>query len=197
MIKTYPNPILRKKCEEILVEEIPSYEDLMKTMKEIIVDFDALGLATNQIGEEIRIIGISPRAEGNKIYSEPKFMINPKITKKTGLQIGPEACLSFPGVLTDIKRASWIKVKYLDQKGKEQTEELIGQEAIIVQHEIDHLDGITLIHSAPRVSRGQIMRKLTKGKRDLKKYQKRMQRLNKIGQELSKIDTKTVEKETK
>ena len=73
----------------------------------------------------------------------------------------------------------------------------MGQEAVIIQHEIDHLNGITLIQSAPKAMRGQIMRKLKIGSRKMAKYMKSQKRLKLIGKELAKSDTQVGEnKET-
>ena len=120
-------------------------------------------------------------------------MINPKIIDRGGVMVGPEACLSFPNVLVNIKRNSWIKVQYLNQKGEEKTDEYMGQEAVIIQHEVNHLDGITLYESAPKVMRNKIMRKLKVGTRRMAKYAKSTKRLKRIGEELAKFDKKVGE----
>jgi peptide deformylase len=166
MIKLYPTKILREKCKEVTKEELNDSDakDLIETMRKVIIDFQAHGLAANQIGIDTRIIGIMSEGE-----TTLRFMINPEIIEQKGTWIGPEGCLSFPNVLVDIKRSSYIKVKYIDIENKEHIEELTEREAIIVQHEIDHLNGITLMQRAPKAMRGQIMRKLTTGKRRIKK----------------------------
>jgi len=196
-VKTYPDAILRQKCEEVKEGEFGEHDFLIEEMSETITYFDALGLAAPQVGQSVRIIGINPRHyredEKGKKRKEPippKFMINPKIVDSSSTWIGKEACLSFPGVLVDIKRNASITVEYFDADGKAYSEDLFGEEAVIVQHEIDHLDGITLINKASQVYRGQIMRKLKVARRRMKKYAKANERLEKIGAKLKMIDEK-------
>ena len=206
MIKTYPNAILRQKCEEVDEGDVFEFGELIRSMSKVITDFDALGLAAPQIGTAVRIIGIYPRhyrVDKNSVNEddirkaqEPKFMINPKIVETNSTWIGKEACLSFPGVLVDVKRNASVKVEYIDQEGQPHTEDLFGEEAIIVQHEIDHLDGITLINKASQVHRGRIMRKLKVARRRMKKYAKMNKRLEKIGAQLKKFDDAAVKPET-
>ena len=176
-IRTYPEAILRKVSEEVPVNEISDYFDLMEAMEKVIIDFNALGLAAVQIGELTRIVGIM-----SEVTKKPYFMINPKIIQSGGTQIGPEACLSFPNVVVNITRKSYIKVEYYTKTGELKTEELMGKEAIVVQHEIDHLNGVTLYQSAPQAMRGSITRKLKVGRRRLAKYDKFQRRLKKFSE---------------
>jgi len=76
-------------------------------------------------------------------------MINPEIIKHTqNTLLGEEACLSLPGIFGDVKRYSSVTVKYQDSKGKEHIEKLTGYNAIVAQHEIDHINGILFIDKA-------------------------------------------------
>jgi len=189
MIKTYPNKILRTFCQEVPKNAISDYDGLIETMEKVILDFNALGLAANQIGEDVRIIGICPDGENSL-----RFLINPVIIETGGAEIqGPEACLSFPGVLTTIKRPSAVKVKFFNEEAEAQEEEFFGKEAVIIQHEIDHLDGITLVQRAPKVMRDQIMRQLKAGLRKMKKYRKVQNRLKRMGKQLAEFDEKAKE----
>lgn len=188
MIKTYPSAILREKSEDVDISNLEAYKELIESMEKVIMDFEALGLAAVQIGQPVRIIGIKP--SGAK---KPKFMINPRIVHRGGMMIGPEACLSFPNVLVTIRRNSYINVSYYDLEGNEQSEEVMGQEAIIIQHEIDHLDGVTLYQRAPRAERNRLMRKLAVGRRKLAKYLKFQNHKKQLNEELEKFDEKAGE----
>jgi peptide deformylase len=76
---------------------------------------------------------------------KPTALINPKIIKAEGEQIGQEGCLSIPGLYGDVKRFEYVEVEAMDRKGRELIFELDGLAARVVQHEIDHLDGVLFI----------------------------------------------------
>ncbi|MBA3047566.1 peptide deformylase [Patescibacteria group bacterium] len=138
------NPILRKKSTQIRRDEIKTKEfqrlcsDMAKTMEEK----DGAGLAAPQIGKNIRLVVV--RTENSAVC-----MINPKIIKKSwAKECGEEGCLSVPDVFGKVKRHKKIICKYLDKKGKEIKIEAEGLMARVIQHEIDHLDGVLFIDKA-------------------------------------------------
>jgi len=112
---------------------------LMDDMARIMRKANGVGLAAPQIGILQRIIVIAP--EGMR----PTVLINPKVVKAEGEQVGEEGCLSIPGLYGNVKRAQYVEVEAVDRKGRELTYELEGMPARVVQHEIDHLDGILFI----------------------------------------------------
>lgn len=112
---------------------------LVDNMIRIMRRANGVGLAAPQIGILQRLIVIAPDD------IRPTALINPKIIKMEGEQIGQEGCLSIPGLYGDVKRAEYIEVEALDRKGRELVFELEGLPARVVQHEIDHLDGILFI----------------------------------------------------
>jgi len=188
---SYPSAMLRTKCKEVNIEKDDSdysYHEVIDDMTKFLFDFNALGLAANQVGHDMRIVGIW--ADQKKL---PLFMINPKITDKGGTMIGPEACLSFPGVLVDVKRSASITVEYYDTDGEKHTEDYFGKEAIVIQHEIDHLEGITLVQSASRVYRSKIMKDLKAGKRKMVKYAKLQKKTRKLEEFLKEADRPAAE----
>ena len=137
-IVKYPNPILRKKSEE--VKEVT--EDIKKLGQEmiaIITENQGLGFAAPQIGELKRIIVVQTE-------KGPEVFINPEIIKKSKkTEIGEEGCLSFPKLFLKIKRAKEAEIEALDLQGEKikiKTEDLPAR---VFQHEIDHLDGILFI----------------------------------------------------
>ena len=147
-ILKYPNPVLRKKCEEVkeVTEEI---RNLIFDMKETMIKGNGIGLAASQTGVLKRIIVIHPiteRTPEEKAKKIPQVFINPKIIKKTKeIETGEEGCLSFPGIFLKIKRAKGIEVEALNENGEKVTIKAEGLVSRVFQHEIDHLDGILLI----------------------------------------------------
>jgi len=135
-IITYPDPTLRKKSEK--VKEVDNeIKDLIKNMIKTMEKNQGIGLAAPQVGVLKRII-IALTDNG------PKAFINPKIIKKTKeTEIMEEGCLSFPGLFLEIKRWKGVEIEALDGNGNKI--KATGLLARILQHEIDHLDGILFI----------------------------------------------------
>lgn len=141
-----PNPILRKKSEPLEIADIlkPEFQALLADMAETMTKKDGAGLAAPQIGKNIRMIVI--QNDKNIL-----FLINPMITKKSwARETEEEGCLS---VLDDkgeiiyapVERYKKINCIYLNEKGEKK--KLIAEKlfARVIQHEIDHLDGILFI----------------------------------------------------
>ena len=153
-----PNPILRKKSVQIKHDEIKTKKiqrlclDMAKTMKKK----DGVGLAAPQIGKNIMLIAVNIKEIYGRVLKQKidkkndiVCMINPKIIKKSwAKELGDEGCLSVPDVFGKVKRHRKIICKYLDKKGKEVKIEANGLMARVIQHEIDHLDGILFIDKA-------------------------------------------------
>jgi len=161
-IKKYPNPVLKKKCEEI-AEITPEIKELALNMEESMIKDKGIGLAAPQVGESKRIIIVhlieerSPEEKNKKV---PQAFINPKIIKKSKeTAIEEEGCLSFPGLFLEIKRAKEVEVETLNLNGDKIRIEAKGLPARILQHEIDHLDGILFID---RISFWQKIKNLAK-----------------------------------
>ncbi|MBD3359885.1 MAG: peptide deformylase [Candidatus Buchananbacteria bacterium] len=132
------NPILRKKSTEI-AKITPGIKrlilDMVKTMKKD----NGIGLAAPQIGQNIRLCLINT-AKG------PLALINPKITwKSLRKEIEEEGCLSCPDDWGPVKRAKVIYVKALNDKSQPISFRAQGLFARVIQHEVDHLDGILII----------------------------------------------------
>ncbi len=137
----YPDPVLSKKS--LPVGHLTDKDlRLIREMIEIMYEEEGVGLAAPQVGVSKRIIVVSPRA----VRGEEQVYINPEITYFSEQQeIGLEGCLSVPNVSCEVRRAKKIMLKALMMEGKQLVEELQNFPARIVQHEIDHLNGILLI----------------------------------------------------
>ncbi|MFH1536369.1 MAG: peptide deformylase [Patescibacteria group bacterium] len=134
------NKILRKKSKPIKSGDISNIEKLISDMIDTMYEDDGIGLAAPQIGKNIQLCII-----GNKVTPDEKdlILINPKITffgKKT--EVLEEGCLSLPDIFGDVERSVKIRVKAKDQNGKEVIIKAKGLFARVIQHEIDHLNGI-------------------------------------------------------
>lgn len=136
-IKKYPNPILRRKATDVK-EITPEIQKLAEDTTETMQQNQGVGLAASQVGESKRIIAVQTE-EG------PRVFINPKITKKSKEKDdAEEGCLSLPGVWLKINRAKWIELEALDINGKKLNIKADGLFSRVIQHEIDHLDGILI-----------------------------------------------------
>ncbi len=137
----YPNQVLSAKAKT--VESISKKDlDLIHDMADTMYQEDGVGLAAPQIGVSKRIIVVSPNAR----RGEEQAYINPELLwQSTDQEIGVEGCLSLPGISCEVRRAKKIKLKALNLKGLEQILEFENFPARVIQHEIDHLNGILLI----------------------------------------------------
>lgn len=123
------------------IDPIEVEAGMLKIMKEKF----GIGIAANQVGFDRRVIIVQPKGQ------EPITMFNPEIVEANGSYTSEEGCLSFPGLFVKVDRSENITVKYLDKYNKSCTITLVGIDAKCVQHEIDHLDGITFITKVSRL----------------------------------------------
>ncbi|MCP4523974.1 MAG: peptide deformylase [Candidatus Gracilibacteria bacterium] len=142
------NEILREKSEEIKLSEIKKYEKLGNEMIKFIKDpkNGGVGLAAPQVGYNKRLIVVSLLKDWDDEDFKTIMMINPEIIEHSeATDIEEEGCLSVPGAKGKVRRYLNIKLKFLDGKGKEKLLRLQGLSARIVQHEIDHIDGVLFV----------------------------------------------------
>ncbi len=128
------DPVLREISKPV-PEITPRIHKILDDMAETMYDAEGVGLAAPQIAILKRVIVID-------IGEGLLEMINPEILEKDGEQVGPEGCLSIPGVLGKVKRAEHVKARFLDRNGKEIVMEATGFLARAIQHEVDHLNGV-------------------------------------------------------
>jgi peptide deformylase len=103
---------------------------------------NGVGIAAPQLGESLRVILIAP--DGRK----PTALINPEIIRAEGEATGQEGCLSLPGLYGDVQRHTKVEVRAINKEGNPVRLDLEGMSARIVEHEIDHLDGVLFIDKA-------------------------------------------------
>jgi len=146
-IITHPNPILRRISKNFNVKNIKTddAQEFFNNMEVTMIKKDGVGLAAPQVGKNIRVITVNTK-EG------VICCINPEITKKSIMkEIDEEGCLSIPETFGKVKRHKNVTCIYLDRVGNKQELKAKGLLARIIQHEIDHLDGILFIDKAKNI----------------------------------------------
>lgn len=140
-----PHKVLENKTKEVKADDIKSgvYAQLALDMKKAMKDNMGVGLAANQIGQDLSIFVIDPKlALENEV---PEVYFNPEITEySTDADEMEEGCLSIPGFYVEIKRSKKIMFKALNEEGKKIKFKAKGFLARVLQHETDHLNGIVI-----------------------------------------------------
>jgi peptide deformylase len=162
-ILTIPEPVLRTKAKPI--ERVDAeLRRLMDDMLETMYDAPGIGLAAPQIGVSRRVIVMDPAKD--EAPKTPLIMLNPEILARSEeMRVHDEGCLSIPDFTAEIERPAKTRVRFIDREGKKQEVELEGVWSTLVQHEIDHLNGILFIDYLSRLKRDIVVRKFTKQKR--------------------------------
>lgn len=141
-IVLYPDPILKAVCRpadwrDPLVQQVA--QDLIDTMQA----GPGVGVAAPQIGHDLRIfvVNVAPKHPGHGLL----VLLNPELVGKEGSVTGREGCLSIPDFTASVRRYSKILVQATDLQGNPRILESEGFEAICLQHELDHLDGVLFL----------------------------------------------------
>ncbi len=157
-ILTYPNPLLREVAVPVTNFD-ESLKKLAEDMFETMYDSNGIGLAAPQVGQLIRMLVIDARpkddegrrynydemTELEKKIKQPLVLINPAIVKGVGKTTFDEGCLSVPSFFETVERFEKVEVKACDLDGNEVLFEADGLLAIVIQHEMDHLEGTLFI----------------------------------------------------
>ena len=139
----YPHPILRVPGEPVTVFDT-ELADLVRDMTGTLYDCPgAIGLAAPQVGHSIRLFLLDMTAKTTQ--DQLRVFINPIIVQQSRNKLSREGCLSFPDYLANVRRATRITVSYQDVSGQTLTHDARDLEAVAIQHELDHLDGILMI----------------------------------------------------
>lgn len=159
-IVLYPDPVLKKKAAavESVTNEIRT---LLDNMAETMYAAPGLGLAAPQVGISKCVIVLDPGEREGK-PSQLYQLANPKIISGEGEIEWEEGCLSIPGFLLPMVRKAHVVVEALDRSGKKITVDATEILAVILQHEVDHLNGKLIIDNVSRLKRGLYLRRLKK-----------------------------------
>ncbi len=153
-----PDPVLREVCEPVEIGD----KTMKRTAKQMLKEMykaDGVGLAAPQVGLLKRLVVIDTTyvqedEDGKPLGKKPLVMINPEIVDHSEEQYdSSEGCLSLPGISVGVKRWAWVKVKCYDADYTVNEYEGDGLFGCCIQHELDHLDGITLFERAEPIAR--------------------------------------------
>lgn len=155
-----PDPILREvsKPVEQVDDRVRRFaDDMLATM----YDAPGIGLAAIQVGEPIRLLVVDTAKDDQP--KNPRIFINPEIVA-TGedSSVYEEGCLSIPDYYADVARPATVTVRALDRDGVEQIVEAEGLLATVLQHEIDHLNGVLFIDHISKLKRDMVVKKFKK-----------------------------------
>lgn len=158
-IRIYGDQILRQKAVEIteIDDELKEFAaDLVHTM----YLRDGVGLAAPQVGVSKRIIAIDPFWSRNDAERDPLVMINPAVESYSGETETEEGCISVPDIYAKVTRPSEVRVSYTDLNGETQMLQYAGFPAVVVQHEIDHLNGVLFTDYLGTLAKLKVLGKL-------------------------------------
>ena len=152
-VRKFGDPVLR--ATALPVERFDAdLEGEVQRMGELMHDALGVGLAATQLGVLHRVLVY-------KAYVDDPVtaLVNPEMDwMSEELELGPEGCLSLPGVHVEVERHARLRVRGRDERGEELEIEAEGLEARVIQHEIDHLDGVLILDRIPRAARKEAMR---------------------------------------
>jgi peptide deformylase len=156
---TYPEEVLRHQAEPIIRID-REIGQLAENMAETMYQAPGIGLAANQVGVAKRLIvaDIAPRDTGSDLI----VLVNPEIVAAEGQITMEEGCLSVPDYEAEVKRHQKVTVRAVDLRGKKVEMEAEGLLAVVLQHEIDHLNGILFIDRISRLKRNLYKRRMRK-----------------------------------
>ncbi len=146
-IKYIGDPILRRKTADVEIFD-KKFSAFLEEMTAIMYREDGIGLAAPQIGisKSVVIVDVAELVEGESL----RIFVNPQILDVSGSSVVEEGCLSIPGVREEVTRPEVIELSFQDESGASFTHEFDGWLARVLQHEIDHLNGVLFVdHISP------------------------------------------------
>ncbi len=160
-ILKYPHPILKKVCNRVEIVDqsiIDLVRDLVDTMR---AGPGSVGVAASQIGVTLRVcvVDVSKNRLGKENNHGLLCMINPEITARSGVAVMREGCMSVPDYTGDVDRATEITVRFSELDGMQREINASGFEAVALQHEMDHLDGVLFLDRVISIKTGLFRRK--------------------------------------
>jgi len=154
-VRRYGDPVLRRKAEPVSAIT-PQIKQLIDDLIDTMYDQVGIGIAAPQVGVSLRVI-IVDDGEGGA-----RPLVNPVITAQDGRAVAEEGCLSIPGIFAQVERAESIEVEALDGDGNPLRFQARELQARVIQHEMDHLDGLLFIDRLDKATRDRIKRKIKK-----------------------------------
>lgn len=143
-ILRFPDPRLHTVAKPVRTIDA-ALQQLVGDMFDTMYGAGGIGLAATQINAHLRVIVLDTSEKGD----QPVTLINPEILRSGGSASHEEGCLSVPGVTVRVRRAEWIEIQALDEQGELFALRADGLEAMCIQHEMDHLQGIVFTEHLP------------------------------------------------
>ncbi len=156
-ILRFPDPRLRTVAKPVDAVD-DEVRQLVDDMLETMYAAPGIGLAATQVNVHRRVVVI----DVSESKDQPVCLINPEIVAAEGEEEMDEGCLSVPGQYETVRRAEFVRVRYLDRDGQEQELETDGLLAVCIQHELDHLEGKLFVDYLSPLKRNRIRKKLEK-----------------------------------
>ena len=180
-ILIWPVPVLARKCEEVQTPTSGDIQRLLNDMVETMIANGGAGLAAPQVGFNLRLVTLmvetaldsSEKAEAGKARTKfvPVRLVNPRIVERRGSQLVREGCLSLPGYFEMVRRATYVRVVAKDEAGADIEIAGDGKLSQALQHELEHLDGVTFVDHLSILKRNLARQKFTKAKAKGLRYQ--------------------------
>ena len=155
-VRKYGDPILRRRAEPVS-EVTPEIRAILHDMIDTMYCEVGVGLAAPQVGISLRLMVVDDEKGRG-----PRALVNPEIVDQGGRVVAEEGCLSIPGIFAPVARAEWVRLAAQDEEGQPVTVETKGLYARVIQHEMDHLDGVLFIDRLDPVRRDRIKRAIKK-----------------------------------
>lgn len=159
-IYTYPEEVLRQVAKPI-GEPTDEIRQLAEDMKETMYDAPGVGLAAPQVGRSIRLVVIDPSAGEEE--DQFQAIVDPVICEGEGQIVCEEGCLSVPGAYAEVKRYERIRLTGMTPEGEPIDQIMEGFPAVVIQHEVDHLNGKLFVDYLSGIKRKMILKRLVKG----------------------------------
>ena len=147
-IRIYPDPVLKQAAAPVAGGDptvIDLIQDLVDTMR---AAGHSVGVAAPQIGDlrRVVVVDVSPSKLGQQQHNHGLLeMVNPVVIERSGSRVFREGCMSVPEYTGNVTRAEQIVVEFTDRRGRLRVIQSSGFEAVAIQHEIDHLDGLLFL----------------------------------------------------
>ncbi len=161
-IRVFPDPVLKEKAAPVegVTPEVSAFiDDLLETMRN---SPGGVGIAAPQVGisRRIIIVDVSAHRRGGQEPNHGLLVLaNPEVLAMGGKQVVREGCMSVPDYTANVQRAQWVLVDALGRDGERVIVESIGFEAVAIQHEMDHLDGILFLDRVVSIKNDLFRRK--------------------------------------
>ena len=157
-LRLWPDPVLLRAAAPVSTFDATLAERVAE-MFTVMYEERGVGLAAPQLGWDARVLVLNPAGE-RKDETGARTVVNPQVLKKWGKSRAEEGCLSFPDIFVEVDRPAGIRLRWQDLQGAVHEEDIQEFPARILQHEIDHLDGVLLVHRMSPVDRIRWRREL-------------------------------------